>query len=157
MKATVLYRTAGVLLFLAAAGNTYGLLRFWLVAGPMPPVRFPIGHTGLSYAQVVLGLELLCSLCILFGALLAWHLGALARTNPQGMGALGWVLFAYQLLAVYMSFIYFSGLVRILSVGIAICLGWAGWSSTGAAPASATAAGVGDAPAPTHGSAHHPA
>ena len=61
MKAIALYRTAGVLLFAAAAGNTYGLLNFWHVAGPMNPVRFPWGHSGFSYAQVVLGLEVFCS------------------------------------------------------------------------------------------------
>jgi len=31
MKATALYRTASGLLFLWAAGNTYGLLMFWHV------------------------------------------------------------------------------------------------------------------------------
>lgn len=41
MKATSLYRIASVLLFLAAVGNTYGLLNFWHVTEPMPPVRSP--------------------------------------------------------------------------------------------------------------------
>jgi hypothetical protein len=131
MKATTLYRTAGVLLFVAAAGNTYGLLNFWHVAGPMNPVRFPWGHSGFSYAQVVLGLEVFCSLCVLFGAYLAWHLGTLARTTPQAIGALGWVLFAYQLVGFYISLVFLSGFVRILSVVIAICIGWAAWLTTG--------------------------
>ena len=38
MKATTLYRIASALLFIWAAGNTYGLLMFWHVAGPMAPV-----------------------------------------------------------------------------------------------------------------------
>ena len=130
MKATKLYRTASVLLFVAAAGNTYGLLRFWRVAGSMNPVHFPVGHSGFSYAQVVLGLELFCSLCVLFGAYLAWHLGALARTTPQAVGALGWVLFAYQVAGVYISWIFLSGFVRLLAAVIAICIGWATWLST---------------------------
>jgi hypothetical protein len=139
MKATVLYRIASALLFVAAAGNTYGLLKFWQVAGSMNPVHFPVGHSGFSYAQVVLGLELFCSLCVLFGAYLAWHLGAVARTTPQAIGALGWVLFAYQLVGVYISLIFLSGFVRILSAGIAICIGRAAWLSRGAPPASAAA------------------
>lgn len=68
---------------------------------------------------------------MLFGAYLAWHLGTLARTTPQAIGALGWVLFAYQLVGFYISLIFLSGFVRILSVVIAICIGWAAWLTTG--------------------------
>src|SRR5271155_1357145 len=95
VKATTLFRIASVLLFVAAAGNTYGLLNFWHAARAIPPVRFPWGHAGFSWAQVVLGMEVFCSLCVLFGAYLAWHLGGLARTMPQAIGAVAWVLFVY--------------------------------------------------------------
>ena len=130
MKATRLYRIASVLLFLAAVGNTYGLLSFWHVAAAMPPVRFPIGHADFSYAQVVLGYQVFCSLCVLFAAFLAWHLAALARTAPRAIGALGWVLFAYQILGVYISWIFLSGIVRLLALVIAVCIGWATWLVT---------------------------
>src|SRR5437764_12112862 len=100
MKATQLYRIASVLLCLTAAGNTFGLLRFWKIASSTIPVRFPIGHSDFSYAQVVLGYQVFCSLCLLFAAYLLWHLGALARTMPQAIGAVGWILFAYQLVGV---------------------------------------------------------
>jgi hypothetical protein len=139
MKATKLYRTASGLLFLWAAGNTYGLLMFWHAAGSMNPVRFPVGHSGFSYAQVVLGYEVFCSFCVLFAAYLAWHLGALARTTPHAIGALGWVLFAYQLVGVYISWIFFSGIVLVLSAGIAICTGWATWLTRSASPGLAAA------------------
>jgi hypothetical protein len=139
MKATKLYRTASGLLFLWAAGNTYGLLLFWHAAGSMNPVRFPVGHSGFSYAQVVLGYEVFCSFCVLFAAYLAWHLGALARTTPHAIGALGWVLFAYQLVGVYISWIFFSGIVLVLSAGIAICTGWATWLTRSASPGLAAA------------------
>lgn len=114
MKATKLYRTASGLLFLWAAGNTYGLLMFWHVAGSMSPVRFPVGHSGFSYAQVVLGYEVFCSFCVLFAAYLAWHLGTLARTMPKAIGGMGWILFAYSLVG-----------------AIAICIGWATWLTKG--------------------------
>jgi hypothetical protein len=130
MKATTLYRVAGVLLLLVVAGNTYAFVNFWHVAGRMDPVRFPSGHSGFSYAQVVLGLGVFSTLCVLFGAYLAWHLGTLARTTPQAIGALGWVLFAYQLIGVYISLISLSGPVRLLFVVIAICIGWAAWLTT---------------------------
>src|SRR5579864_481993 len=130
MKATTLYRIASGLLFLWAAGNTYGLLMFWHVAGSMDPVRFPWGHSGFSYAQVVLGYQVFCSFCVLFAAYLAWHLGTLARRTPQAIGAVGWVLFAYLLVGVYISWIFFSGFVVLLSVAIAICIGWASGLAT---------------------------
>lgn len=139
MKATVLYRTASILLVVAAAGHTYSLVRFWYEAGSMDPARFPFAHAHFTYAQVVLVLGLFCSLCILFGAYLAWHLGALARTNPQAIGALGWFLFAYQLVGVYVSCNVLSGPVRILTVVLAVCTGWAAWLSRGS---SATFAGA---------------
>jgi hypothetical protein len=130
MKETVLYRIASVLLIVVAAGNTYSLLRFLQVSGSMSPVHFPLGHTGITYTQIVVGYELFCSLCVLFGAYLAWHLGGLARATPQAIGALGWILFAYQVVGVYISFLFLSGLVRILTVTLAICIGWASWLST---------------------------
>jgi hypothetical protein len=130
MKAAKLYRIGSVLLFLWAAGNTYGLLMFWHVAGPMAPVHFPWGHSGFSYAQVVLGYQVFCSLCVLFAAYLAWHLGNLARRTPQAIGAVGWVLFAYLLVGVYISWIFFSGFVLLLSAAIAVCVGWASGLAT---------------------------
>jgi len=130
MKATRLYRIASVLLFVVAVGNTYGLLNFWHVAAPMPPVRFPIGHADFSYAQVVLGYQVFCSMCILFAAYLAWHLAARARTTPRAIGASGWILFTYQILGVCISWMFFSGVVWLLALVIAVCIGWAPWLVT---------------------------
>jgi len=135
MKATALYRTASVLLVIAAAGNTYGIVRFWQAGGAMNTVPLPEDHR-LSYGPVVLILEVFCSLCVLFAAYLAWHLGALIKTAPQAIGAMGWVLFAYQLLGAYVSFNELSGLVRILTVALVICTGWAAWLSRSAYRAS---------------------
>ena len=131
MKATALYKTASILLLVAAAGNTYAVVKFWQAGGAMNLVPLPEDHR-LSYGPVILALGVFCSLCVLFGASLAWHLGALAKTAPQAIGPLGWALFAYQLLGVYVSFNELSGLVRILAVALAICTGWAAWLSRGA-------------------------
>ena len=134
MKATKLYRIASVLLFLGAVGNTYGLVNFWRLAAPLPPVRFPIGHADFSYAQVTLGYQVFCSMCILFAAYLAWHLGTLARTAPHAIGALGWILFAYQLLGVGISRFFLSGFVLLLAAITAVSIGWATWSVSGRRP-----------------------
>jgi hypothetical protein len=139
MKATALYRTASILLVVAAAGNAYSFIRFWHDAGSMDPARFPFAHAHFTYAQVVLVLGLFCSLCVLFGAYLAWHLGALALTNPKAIGALGWFLFAYQLAGVWVSFNVLSGPVRILAVVLAICTGWAARLSKGSSATFAAA------------------
>lgn len=130
MRATVLYRIASALLIVIAAGNTYSLLRFWQVVRSMHPLFFPLGHTGITYTQVVAGYELFCSSCLLFGAYVAWHLGDLAKTSPKAIGALGWILFVYQLGGIYISFMFLSGLVRLVVVGIAVCIGWANWLVT---------------------------
>jgi hypothetical protein len=103
---------------------------FWHVAGPMSPVLFPVGHSGFSYAQVVLGYEVFCSLCVLFAGHLAWHLGTLARTMPGAIGAVGWILFAYSLAAVYINWIFFSGFALLVTAAIAVCIGWATFLST---------------------------
>jgi hypothetical protein len=125
MKSAILYRIAGVLLVVFAAGNVLALLRFWHVAGLMSPVHFPVGHRPFTYAQVVFGLGLFLSFCVLLGAYLSWHLSTLARTSPRAIGAMGWVLFAYEIVAVYASRLALSGLVLGLSLIIAICTGWA--------------------------------
>jgi len=139
MKASVLYRIAGVLLIVFAAGNTYGVSRFRQLSESMNRVHFRVGHSGFTYAQFVVALELFCSLCLLFAAYLAWHLAALARTTPQAIGALGWVLFAYEIVGLYISWIFFSGFVLVLSAGIAICTGRATWLVQSAPPALAAA------------------
>ena len=135
MNATALYRTASALLVVAAAGNTYGVVRFWQAGGALNLVPLPEDHR-VSHGPVVLALGVFCSLCVVFAAYLAWNLGTLARTTPQAIGALGWALFAYQLVGVYVSFIELSGLLRILSVALAICTGWAAWLTRGARSAS---------------------
>jgi ABC-type Na+ efflux pump permease subunit len=128
MKATALYRTASILLIVAAAGNTYAVVRFWQAGGATNGLPLPEDHR-LSYGPVVLALGVFCSLGVLFAAYLAWHLGALARTTPQAIGALGWALFAYQILGVFVSFNELSGVVRILTVALAIWTGLAAWMS----------------------------
>ena len=86
--------------------------------------------SGFSYAQVVLGCGVFCSFCVLFAAYLAWQLGTLARTMPHAIGAVGWILFAYSIVGIYISWIAFSGFVLLLTAAIAICIGWAAWLST---------------------------
>jgi hypothetical protein len=128
MTASSLYRTASVLLVVAAAGNTFGVVRFWQAGGALNAIPLPEDHR-VTYGPVVLALGVFCSLCILFAALLAWHLGTMANTAPHAIGVLGWALFGYQLIGVFVAFNELSGLVRILTLLLAICCGWAAWLS----------------------------
>src|SRR5579863_5505977 len=89
----------------------------------MSPMPLPEDHR-LTYGPVVLRLGVFCTLCVLFGAYIAWHLGGLARITPQAIGALGWTLFAYHLLGVNVSFNELSGLKDPL--GCTCSLHWLG-------------------------------
>lgn len=44
MNASALYRTAAFLLAVAAAGNTYVVVRFWQAGGALNSVPLPEGH-----------------------------------------------------------------------------------------------------------------
>lgn len=121
MNATLLYRLSSALLVIFAAANTAWLLYFWHLEKGMTPVHFPFGHSNLSYAQVIFALELFCSFCVLFAAYLTWHLGTLARTAPQAIGALGWILLAYQAVGAFVALFYLSGFAFMVSAVTAIC------------------------------------
>ena len=124
LKATILYRVASVLLLVFVAANTMWLIYFWHVAAANAQY-FPFGHSNLTYVQVVLALEVFGSLCVLFGAFLSWHLGALARTAPQFAGTLGWGLVAYQAVGTFVALFYLSGFAFIITAALAICTAWA--------------------------------
>ena len=78
----------------------------------MDNVRFNVGGKNLTYGDFYRGFGLFCTAYLLFGASLAWHLGDMARSTPQAIGALGWVFF---------------GLQTIFSAVLVIMTGWAAW------------------------------
>ena len=134
MSATLLFRIASVLLILFAAGHTVGFLKFKAptaegraVQESMNNVRFNVGSSNRTFAAFYNGFGLFATLYLLFSAFLAWHLGDLARSNPQAIGVLGWVFAAVQVVSLVLSWIYFLPPPVILSGLVAICLGWASW------------------------------
>lgn len=134
MTATLLYRIASVLLVLFAVGHTVGFLKFTpptpesiAVHDAMDRVQFPIGNGKFTYGGFYRGFGLFCTAYLLFTAFLAWHLGGLAQTNPQAIGALGWIFVALQLVSLLLSWIYFLPPPVVLSAIVAICTGWAAW------------------------------
>ena len=132
MSATLLYRIAAAILVLFAAGHTLGFLSFTpptpegvAVREAMDSVHFTAGGSTLSYGGFYRGFGLSITVNTLFMALLAWHLGTLARTAPQTIGVVGWAFFVTQLAGLALSFRYFAAAPAALSSVVAICVGWA--------------------------------
>jgi len=132
MSATLLYRIAAAIFILFAAGHTFGFLSFTpptpegvAVRDAMDRVHFTVGGTSFSYGNFYRGFGLSISANTLFMALLAWHLGTVARTAPQSIGPIGWSFFALQILGVALSWKYFAIGPAAFSAAVAICLGWA--------------------------------
>ena len=134
MKATLLYRLASGLLVVFAASHTYGLLTFRAsspevrgVRQAMNDVHFQFMGVDCSYGGFYIGFGLLFTAYLLFSAFLAWHLGGLARKNPQTIGALGWSFFTVQVANLALSWMYFFPAPAVVSALAALCLGWAAW------------------------------
>jgi hypothetical protein len=139
MTATLLYRISAFVLVLFSAGHTLGFVTFKAptpegvaVQQSMDNVRFSLGGKSLTYGDFYRGLGLFCTAYLLFNAFLAWHLGTMARTTPQAIGALGWVFFALQVISIALSWRYFVVPPTIFSAVLAILTGWAAWLVNGA-------------------------
>jgi hypothetical protein len=134
MSATVLYRIAAGLLVFFAAGHTAGFLRFrpdtpegLAVHDAMNRVQFPFRTKTYSYGGFYRGFGLFITAYLLFSAVLAWHLGDLARQQPAAIGMLGWAFCLLQVASLALSWIYFFPVTAILSALVAACLGGAAW------------------------------
>lgn len=134
MNATLLYRIAAGLLVLFALGHTVGFLKFkpptpegLAVRNAMNNVQFQLGHAKFTYGGFYTGFGLFATAYLVFAAFLAWHLGGLASTIPQAIGAMAWEFFILQLVSLALSWIYFLPPPVVLSGLIAICTGWAAW------------------------------
>ena len=134
MTASLLYRIAAFVLVLFAAGNTLGFLKFKAptpegvaVQQAMDSVRFSMDGKSFTYGDFYRGLGLFCTAYLLFNAFLAWHLGAMTRSTPQAIGALGWVFFGLQVVGIAISWKYLVLPPIIFSAVLAILTGWAAW------------------------------
>jgi hypothetical protein len=103
MKATWLYRIAALVFLPFALRDTFGFLSLRPSSAEGRAVFDSMNHscfsesgTTYSYGAFYRGFDLSISVSMIFSAFLARHLGELARTLPQGIGALGWEFFAPQ-------------------------------------------------------------
>jgi hypothetical protein len=132
LNATLLYRIAAFVFVLFAVGHTYGFLSLVppspearAVFDAMNTVHFEVGGKSFTYGGFYRGFGLSCTVSMLLSAFLSWHLGQLARSNPDAIGALGWVFFVAQIAGVVFSFLYFGLPPMILSALVAALLGFA--------------------------------
>jgi hypothetical protein len=134
MSATLLYRIAAVIFVLFAAGHTFGFLQFKpptaegiAVRDAMTSVHFAVEGRSYSYGGFYLGLGLQVTVYLLFSAVLAWQLGAMAGTSPHGLSVVAWAFFAVQLAGLALSIVYFGPVPSVFSGVVAICIGVAAW------------------------------
>lgn len=134
MSATLLYRIASVLFIVFAISHTVGLLsskqpsqEVAAVRAAMNSVHWRFMGSDITYGGIYLGFGLLLTAALLLSAFLAWHLGWLARTNPQAIGGLGWAFFAFAIANLALSWIYFFAGPIVVSTLLAACLGLAAW------------------------------
>jgi hypothetical protein len=134
LNATLLYRIASVIFILFAAGHTFGFLTLVppspearAVFDGMNNVHFQLRRESFTYGGFYRGFGLSITVTLLFSAFLAWHLGTLARSNPQAIGWLGWAFALVQVISIVLSWKYFAKGPAIFSAGVAICLAWAAW------------------------------
>jgi hypothetical protein len=135
MSATPLYRAASILFLIFAVSHTFGVLsrsqpspELAAVRSAMDSVHFRFMGSDITYGGIYVGFGLFVTAALLLlAAFVAWHLGRLARTNPQAIGALGWVLFAFSIAGLVLGWIYFFAGPIVASTMIALCLGSAPW------------------------------
>ena len=134
MTAKLLYRIAAVVFVLFAAGHTFGFLSFrpssaegLAVYNAMNSVHFEFNGAARSYGEFYTGFGLMVTAYLLFFAFLAWHLGGLAASQPQAIGALAWAFVAVQLASLVLSVVYFFVVPAVLCAVILVCLLWAAW------------------------------
>lgn len=134
MNARLLYRVAAVILVLFALGHTFGFLRFKPptpqgieVRDAMERVQFKVAGQTFSYGGFYRGFGLTITAYLLFLAVLAWQLGTLSAAHTAGLATLAWSLVVVQMVALVLSFLYFSIEPTLLSALLTICLAWAAW------------------------------
>lgn len=132
MSARLLYRIAAVVLVLFAAGHTAGFLTFrpesadgLAVFNAMNTVHFDFNGAPRSFADFYVGFGLDVTAYLLFSAVLAWHLGGLAASEPKAIGMLAWAFVSVQLAVLVLSVLYFFIVPTVMSAVILICLLWA--------------------------------
>lgn len=130
MSAGLFYRIAAGLLIFFALAHTAGMQstkspspEAYAVRQAMKDVHFSNMGSSNSFYGYYRGFGLSLSAYLLFAAIVAWHLGGLAKRNPAAIGGLGWALFAVQVAIFVLCCFYFFAAPIIVGGAIVVCLG----------------------------------
>jgi hypothetical protein len=128
MKASLLYRTASVLLILFALGHTLGFRRVdprWRLDSIIAALRsthFEVQGLNRTYWDFYVGFGLFVTILLLFTAILTWQLGGLPKAHLSEMRLVAWGLAACFVVVTFLSWKYFFIVPVIFSGVVAICL-----------------------------------
>jgi hypothetical protein len=128
MKASLLYRTASVLLILFALGHTLGFRRVdprWKLDSIIAALRsthFEVQGLNRTYWDFYVGFGLFVTILLLFTAILTWQLGGLPKDHLSDMRLVAWSLAACFVVVTFLSWKYFFIVPVIFSGVVAICL-----------------------------------
>ena len=133
MKASLLYRSASVLLILFALGHTLGFRRVdprWgvdSVIGALRSTHFDVQGLNRTYWDFYVGFGLFVTVLLVFVAVLSWQLGSLPKESLLMMPIVTWGLAACFVLVTFLSWKYFFVVPMIFSGVITICFVFAAW------------------------------
>jgi hypothetical protein len=128
VKASLLYRTASVLLILFALGHTLGFRRVdprWKLDSIIAALRsthFEVQGLNRTYWDFYVGFGLFVTILLLFTAILTWQLGGLPKDHLSEMRLVAWSLAACFVVVTFLSWKYFFIVPVIFSGVVAICL-----------------------------------
>jgi hypothetical protein len=136
MKASVLYRTAAVILLLFAVAHTLGFRQSdpnWGVDGLLSSMRslhFQVQGFHRTYWDLFVAGGLCAGVFFFFAAILAWQLGGLPAETLARMRGIAWT-FALSFAAItVVSWVYLFLAPIVFSIVITGCLTSAAWLSS---------------------------
>ena len=127
MKASLLYRTASVLLILFALGHTLGFRRVdprWKLDSIIAALRsthFEVQGLNRTYWDFYVGFGLFVTILLLFTAILTWQLGGLPKDHLSEMRLVAWSLAACFVVVTFLSWKYFFIVPVIFSGVVTLC------------------------------------
>jgi hypothetical protein len=133
MSATLLYRTASVLLLLFAAGHQAGFRRVrpeWHldgVVGQMRSTSFNVQGAERTYYDFFQGFGFFVTVLLVFSALLAWQLGGMTPAQLATIPLVRWGFFACYAIITLLTWRYFFAMPLVFCVPIMIALAAAAW------------------------------
>jgi hypothetical protein len=135
VKPSALYRVASGLLFLFAAGHTFGFTQVdpaWgvgAVVGAMQSSRFIVQGFTRTYWDFFVGAGFTVGVLYLFAAIVAWQLSGLPEGTLALMRVTAWAFAGSFVAVAVLSSLYLFWVPIVMSGVIAGCLTAAAWAS----------------------------